>query len=457
MSDDVQFSGGGVVAVDTETLRRTAAQFVAAREELDALCHRVGSLEMMLFTARAHAWDAAGAAATLRSRLTASLVGAKEIAHALREAAAVYELVELDAQHHAAVLSADRDAVARIDRLRETLVARHPDAAAAAAEARFWWTVNAPGDLVREATEVGIVVGNEVSATGAIVGGVALGGLALGLGVVAGVGGFGRLDADARLTGRGRDPVTLTRVPPVETPTVAPTGLAGAARRMPGGGDSRVRVERYTMADGSRQYAVYVAGMQTFAAGGDDPWDNLSNAQLYAGSSSASYEATEAALAAAGAEPGDVVHAFGHSQGAMITSHLALEGDYDVRTLVSFGSPVEADVGPGTLSVAMRHTDDPVAALAGAGHDGAVGAPGSFVAEREADSPSGLGDLGVPAHRMMSYTDTAVLVDASSDPRMGQVRDVFAGLAEAESVEVLEFAAVRGDRAVVSPSAAGAG
>ena len=66
MSDDVQFSGGGVVAVDTETLRRTAAQFVAAREELDALCHRVGSLEMMLFAARAHAWDAAGEQRQLR-------------------------------------------------------------------------------------------------------------------------------------------------------------------------------------------------------------------------------------------------------------------------------------------------------------------------------------------------------------------------------------------------------
>ena len=457
MGDDLEITGGGAVAVDTETLRRTAARFIAAREHLDELCRRVGSLEMMLFAERAHAWEAAGAAAALRSRLTASLAGATVIADALREAAAVYELVELDARHHAAVLSADRAAVARIDRMRDALIARHPDAAAAAAEARFWWTVNAPGDLVREATEVGVVVGNEISATGAIVGGAALGGLALGLGITAGVGGFGRLGPEARLTGRGRDPVVLRRVAPVETPTAAPTGLASAARRMPGGGDSRVRVERYTMADGSRQFAVYVAGMQTFGAGGDDPWDNLSNAQLYAGSSSASYEATEAALAAAGAEPGDVVHAFGHSQGAMISAHLALEGGYDVRTLVSFGSPVEADVGSGTLSVAIRHTDDPVAALAGAGHDGAVGAPGSFVVEREADSPSGLDDLGVPAHRMMSYTDTAVLVDASSDPRMGPVRDVFAGFADAQTVDVLEFAAVRGDGAGVSPSSAGAG
>ena len=237
----------------------------------------------------------------------------------------------------------------------------------------------------------------------------------------------------------------------------APASLASAARRMPGGGASRVRVERYTMPDGSRQFAVYVAGMQTHAVGGADPWDNLSNAQLYAGSSSASYEATASALAAAGAGPGDVVHAFGHSQGAMITSHLALEGGYDMRTLVSFGSPVEADVGPSTLSVAIRHTDDPVSALAGAGHDGPVGAAGSFVAQREADSTSGLGDLGVPAHRMMAYTETAALVDASSDARMVAVRGVFADLATAESVEVLEFAAARGEPSSVSPSSEGAG
>jgi predicted esterase len=456
MADDLQITGGGAVAVDTETLRQTAASFLSLHEDLDELCRRVGSLELMLFAERAYASDAAGATTALRARLTASLAGATTIADALREAAVVYELVELDAQHHAAVLAADRDAAARIDRTRDALIARHPDAAAAAAEARFWWTVNAPGDLVRESTEVGVLLGNEINATGAVVGGVALGGLALGIGVTAGVGGFGRLGPDTRLTGRGREPVTLTPVVPVATATVAPTSLAAAARRMPGGGDSRVRVERYTMPDGSRQFALYVAGMQTLAVGGDDPWDNLSNVQLYAGSSSASYEATASALAAAGAAPGDVVHAFGHSQGAMIASHLALEGEYDMRTLVSFGSPVEADA-PSTLSVAIRHTDDPVAALAGAGHDGAVGAPGSFVAEREADSPSGLRDLGVPAHRMMSYTETAALVDASSDPRMGPVRDVFAELAAARSVDVVEFAAARGDGSGVSPSSEAGG
>ncbi len=153
-------------------------------------------------------------------------------------------------------------------------------------------------------------------------------------------------------------------------PTAAPASLADAAARIPGGGDARIRVERYTMPDGTRQFAVYVAGTQTVAPNSTEPFDMASNIALYTGERSASYDATLAALARAGAEPGDVVHAFGHSQGAMITAHLALEGGYDTQTLVSLGSPVEADVGEGTMSISLRHADDPVAALAAGGHAG---------------------------------------------------------------------------------------
>nr|BFF09643.1 hypothetical protein GCM10025699_09460 [Microbacterium flavescens] len=63
----------------------------------------------------------------------------------------------------------------------------------------------------------------------------------------------------------------------------------------------------------------------------------------------------------------------------------------------------------------------------------------------------------MPAHRLMSYTETAALVDASSDPRMGPVRDVFAELAAARSVDVVEFAAARGGGSGVSPSSEAGG
>jgi pimeloyl-ACP methyl ester carboxylesterase len=197
------------------------------------------------------------------------------------------------------------------------------------------------------------------------------------------------------------------------------------------------------MADGSRQFVVYVAGTQTLLPQTREPFDMGSNIQLYAGERSASYEATVAALEQAGAEPGDVVHAFGHSQGGMVLAHMALEAGFDTQTLVTFGSPVEADIGDGTLSIALRHTDDPVAALAGGGHPGPVGAPGSFVAERTVDPPLGPHDLGLPAHGIDGYARTAELLDESGDSRMAAVREVFDALDAAASVEVIEYSAQR--------------
>jgi hypothetical protein len=45
---------------------------------------------------------------------------------------------------------------------------------------------------------------------------------------------------------------------------------------------------------------------------------------------------------------------------------------------------------------------------------------------------------------MTAYAETAVLVDASADPRVDQLRAVFDGLAAADDVVVTEYAATRG-------------
>lgn len=444
MGSDLEIIGGGAVAVDTTTLRETAGRFLAAGDDLDHLRSRLGALQNMLLVDRGHAWEAAGAASVLGTRLAAAVDDATRIATALREAAAIYELVELNAEHRAAVLAGDHATATRLGAARDVLMARHPDAMAAAVGADFERAVMWPSDLVRQATETGLALGEEIDRRTAVHLGAAAGLGTIGLGAAAGFSGIGRLDRGARLTGRG-EPVALTAVPPAAPTRAAPASLAAAAQRVPGAGSSRVRVEAYTMPDGSRQFAVYVAGMRSHALGGREPWDNRSNLQLYSGQSSSSYEATRAALEKSGARPGDVVHAFGHSQGAMITAHLALEGGYDMRTHVTFGAPVEADVGPDTLSIGVRHTDDPVAALAGGGHVAPVGAPGSFVVEREADPASGAHDLPMPAHGMSAYAETAAMVDASADPRVDAVRAVFAELEGAESVEVVEYAATRRD------------
>jgi pimeloyl-ACP methyl ester carboxylesterase len=468
VDDGLQIRSGGVVAVDTATLSAAAVRFEAARDELAAIEETLRTLQAALRAMPEHTDDARASASVLSTKLEQAQAEAAEIAGALREAERAYEMVEIEAEHRAAVLAGDTARAERLDARMTLLVESHPGAWRVALAAQFDRAVLWPSELVRQATQWGVVVGSEIHDPGAVVAGAGAGLLTLGGAAAVGLAGTGRLSRDARLFGTA-GAVTITPVAPaapgsggpsVAPPldgaagaapsasrspaSVAPQGLAAATERIPGsGGDARVRVERYTMPDGSRQYALYLAGMQSAAIGGADAWDNASNIDLYAGRMSDSYAATEAALAAAGAQPGDAVHVFGFSQGAMIGAHLALEGPYDTQTLVSLGSPVDADVGPGTLSVSMRHTDDPVVGLAGGGFAEPVGAPGSLVVERVCDPEAGLDEVRLPAHRLTAYVETAALVDASTDPRVEALRGVFAELGRAESVEVTEYAATR--------------
>lgn len=481
VDDGLQIRSGGAVAVDTATLSAAAVRFDAAAEELSGIAEHVRRLQRAMRALSAAAGEAPASASVLVNRLEAAQAEAEEIARALREAGCAYEMVEIQAAHRAAVLAGDAARAERLDLRLNALVDRHPDAWRMALGAEFGYGVVWPSELVRQATQWGVAIGSEISDPGAIVVGAGAGVLTLGGAITAGLVGAGTLSRQARLSGTA-GPVTLTPVTPAapgsagpamgvspltadtrvgallgageggrlstvggRSPgSIAPHSLAAATVRIPSDGDARVRVERYTMPDGSRQFAVYIAGMQSGAVGGPDAWDNASNVELYAGRMSDSYAATEAALAAAGAQPGEAVHVFGFSQGAMIGAHLALEGPYDTRTLVSLGSPVDADVGPGTLSVAVRHADDPVVALAGGGHAEPVGSPGSFLVERVSDPDTGPDDAGLPAHRLTAYADTAALVDGSSDPRVDALRGVFDDLSRAEAVEVTEYAAARG-------------
>ncbi|TQJ30294.1 hypothetical protein [Microbacterium sp. SLBN-146] len=453
MSDDLEIRGGGAIAVDTDTLRMTAARFVTAAAGLEAIAHRLGSLHNMLFVERDVAAGAVSAASVLSTRLSESMADATMIAGSLREAAGVYELVELNAQHAAAVNAGDGVSAARIQRHRTELMREFPDAMEAARILELERTIMWPSDLVRSATETGMDAGGlleilekvgpwgrTIADVGGVVGG-AVGGLGTIVAATAvGIGGWGRLPQNATLA-PGRDEVVVHPVAPTRAGS-APTSLASAASRMPGAGDSRVRVEKYVSRDGTAQFAVYVSGTRSADVGGREAWDMASNSDLVLGRKSASYQATVAALEDAGARPGDTVHAFGHSQGAMITAHLALDGPFDVQTLVSLGSPVEADVGDGTLAVSMRHTDDAVAALAGGGHAAGVGAPGSIVVERSTYDPTGVAG-GPGPHALESYIETAALVDDSTDPRVDAVRAVLDDLASATRVEVTEYGAER--------------
>lgn len=432
MSDDLEIRSAGAVAVDTVTLRGAAAGFVALAEELDEIAHLVGSAAYRLVDVSPAGDGSAHALELVRRRILSASAAAGQIVGALRGAAAVYEVVELRVERAAAVAAGDVAGVARIDARLAALDREYPDAARLASGETFAHELRWPGGLAAQAPGLlwWLAPGFALTAIP----------LAWSLQRAIAVGG-GTVPAATSLRGAPAA-VTVSPVAP-RAPATAPASLADAAARVPGDAAARVRVERYTMADGSRQFAVYVAGTQTVAGDPREPFDMNSNIQLYSGERSASYDATMVALADAGARPGDVVHAFGHSQGAMVATRLALEGEYDARTLVTFGSPVEGQVGDGTLSIALRHRDDPVAALAGGGHVASVGAPGSFVASRTADPLPGLHDVRMPAHGIDSYTATARMLDDSGDARMAGVREVWDRLGAAASVDVIEYSAER--------------
>ncbi|KAA9154119.1 hypothetical protein F6B41_12590 [Microbacterium lushaniae] len=430
---DLVIRSGGAIEVDTASLRAAASRFRSLAGDADAAASLVsGAPEQLLGVPGA---PSAGELLAVHTLLRDAAAHAGELAAALEEAAHLYEAVELLAQRAVAAAAGDAAAVDRLDARLERAFADRPDLARRAQE-----LIEAGGDgsdLTRQvwwgSRGFDPVAGMLAPFTLAALG---FGVDALGLGPVA---------ARDRLTGSG-DPVSVRALP--TTSVAPPASLAAAAARIPGAGEGHVRVERYSMPNGTQQFAVYVTG--TRSAGGSDPFDVRSNLQLYAGEKSASYEATLRALRDAGARPGDVVHAFGHSQGAMVIERLALEGPYDTRTLVSFGAPVQADVGRDTLAVTVRHTDDPIAALQGGGHPGSVGAPGSFVVERTADPMPGLHDATLPAHHMSAYAETAALVDGSDDPRAQGLSSVFDGLARAETAVAREYSAER-----VSPDGSG--
>lgn len=422
MSDDIDIRSGGVTAVDTDTLRHVASGF-------DSMAGQVARLSDDLIGERARLLGAGAAVDAAAWRISDVVRTAGELLHTatavadnLRSAAAVYEIVELRAAREAALAAGDDMAAAAAGDAIRRLVSEDPTLMLKALSLEVIGRASVPVPFEWQAlwSPLGALGVSTVAVT------------ALGIGLA----GHGRVPRTTRLAGGvGRVVVERTAAPIAS----APSSLTGVIDRMPQSG-AQVRVERYAMPDSTRRFAVYIAGTRSLASM-SEPWNLASNVQLYYNATSPSYEATAKALRDAGAQPGDVVYAFGHSQGGMIAGHLALEEGYDTRLLVTFGSPVSADVGRDTLSVELRHSDDPVGALADSGHAAPVGAEGSLVVERVADPAPGLQDVALAAHGLDAYRDTAVLMEQSADPRPGAVDEVLAELGTAESVEAYEYEA----------------
>lgn len=433
MSDGLDITHGGAIAVDPEALRAVADALIAlapgfgeaasavrrAHQALESLPAEAGRVDT------AALWASGDRAAALREECRAA-------GESTRLMADVYELVERRAELAALSLQGDARSAALLDRIAvleasdTRVVEMEKWLLAGWKKGRFeglreQYDLGWPGSTSGPGLDAGLIfaMAGIVGATGA-----------------------GRLAPGATLSGSG-GPVTVTPVR-TSTPTAPPASLAGAFRRFPEAAGAQLKVEKYSMGDGTNRFVLYSKGTQpSSVVDADEPFDMESNLDLYAGRESASYAATVEALRAAGAQPGDQVDVYAHSQGAMNAAYLSSQSEFDVTVQVTAGSPIHPSVPEDQLLIELRHTDDLVNALAGGGSPGGTGSPDSFVATRVGDPASAPQDLIAYAHFEKQYIETAAMVDASGDVRLEALHARWQELGAAVAVEATEYVARR--------------
>ena len=419
--DDLDIRSGGVVAVDTETLRAAAARLIAEGAQCDDLRASLDQARRIVQAEGVWFVPPAGAAAQAGER-------SRRLAGDLQTMADTYEVAELVSAAAVADAAGDGDLASDLRQRAQGIVAADPFVAAKLTALVARW---------QSQTRIGLTEQYTPPLLPGMGAPVNVAALALFATSLIGIAGRGTVSQGTRLGGPA-DPVAITRNGVGRTS--APMSLTQVVDRIPQG-ENRVRVERYTMPNGSRQFMVYAAGT---ADDEREAWDWPANIDLYADHErAASFEATMAAVADAGAQPGDTVNLAGYSQGGLVASFVALDGTYDVPLLITFGDPVQADVGSDTLSVALRHDDDPVSALANGGFAAGVGADGSFVASRDTPGTAWTGEGPIGSHQLDAYRETAGMLDGSTDPRMDAVRERWQALSQATSVEAFVYGAAR--------------
>ena len=202
MSDDLDISAGGAVAVDTDTLRHAARGFDVLHADLDDVDRYLMLAADDLMVGPATSQRLGAEIDALRMRTAERRETAAEVARALRDAAAVYETVELWAERRAAELAGDDARAGLIQRRLTALHGDHPDAGIGAAMLLMRHTLTWPSDLVAQAHTTGALL-SPFGAAGLFVGGLA---------------------ASAHGTGAGRVPASARRcrrttaVPAATTP-----------------------------------------------------------------------------------------------------------------------------------------------------------------------------------------------------------------------------------------------
>lgn len=437
--DDLDIRHGGLVAVDTESLRAAADASSRLGASASASADRVQWSEGLLRES-ASAVPSEDAANNARFAVTLlRRVGeeAAALALSLRQAASLYEASELRVAWQMAGVG-ERDAIEAA--LRRAVAgtsmgffaSAHRDVLFGALDMReLVWRERAGAPLREDIADTFNML--DVGAPfgpGAAFGSMA-GALLPGI-----IGATGLHLVRGPLQGKP----DAVRVWALDTGAVRPpTSLAEVVGRMPGNENGRVRIERYDFPDGSREWLIYIAG--TEGVGGIEPWDLLSDIELYAGRASASSAAVDRALALAGRMPDEPLHVIGYSQGGIIAAHKAA-ADPAVPTLITIATPVMPELGPNVFSVDLRHGDDPVAGLSAQGPAVGTGSPDSLVIRRTVPDDAHYRQL-LDSHILSGYAETARQMDASDDPRVEAVRDVWAHLGGATAVTATNYAAVR--------------
>lgn len=454
MGNDLEVAHGGAIAVDTMQLWTAAAgiahqtralwdvvaELTSVRHELRTIADRLAPEVLGL----------AGGAQFL-AETTVEKLGA--LGHDLSRSAQEYEEVELRVRWQFAQLHSDEAALRDI---QARAVALNIDVDTLGDEpSRLGERVSMLWEMAQQYVRPALLAGGPGAGLNALVAGAALNAM---LGMIASLE-RGTVRVGGALGGAAK-PVVVTEMRPAGLRgaqagagasasgstnagrTTAPSSLASLAGRIPNG-TAQVAIERFAMPGGRTEWAVYVAGTRTSDMGGAEPWDMKSNTELYLGERSASSDAVLEAMRGAGIAPDQPVHLVGHSQGGMIAANVAMSGAFEVGSLTTFGSPVDAEVPDSVLSVRLRHSDDPVAALAGVGGAVGGGSSESVVVTRTGDPVPGLHDLGLPMHGLEAYARTAELYQSSGDVRVAAVDRLFTHLGTAESVTRTDYVAVR--------------
>jgi len=197
--------------------------------------------------------------------------------------------------------------------------------------------------------------------------------------------------------------------------STVPNGVKERTDRIPGtvaDGDVQIRIDTYVMPDGTESFEVYIAGTESFdPLSRGEAADMTSNVAAIADRNAGMTRAVEQALAAAGVTPDSPVGFVGYSQGGLIATDLAASGRYNAQTLVTIGAPTGgAEIPASVNAIVIRHSEDLVTVADGPQRDTTA-----LVVERQL-YPQGVPDQGyiIPAHHYPQYQETARRLDAST-------------------------------------------